>query len=168
MTDPEQVHRLIAYNQWADERVLAAVAGMSAEELERPRDAYFGSIADNLWHVLSAQHRWLARWQGAPLPPPERPAILSWPAAYAASHAGLSRFVAPLTAADLQRVVSYTLRVAATGAQPLGQLVVHLVNHGTHHRAETGLLLDRIGRSPGDFDYVLFLGQSSPSPRSHS
>jgi uncharacterized damage-inducible protein DinB len=64
-----------------------------------------------------------------------------------------------LAAPDLQRVVQYTLRVGATGAQPLGQLVVHLVNHGTHHRAETGLVLDRIGRSPGDFDYVLFLGQ---------
>jgi len=164
MTDPEHVCRLIAYNQWADERVLAAIEGMSVEELERPRDAYFGSIADNLWHVLSAQHRWLARWQGVPLAPLERPPIASWTAAYAASHAGLRRFVAPLSAADLQRVVKYTLRVGATGAQPLGQLVVHLVNHGTHHRAETGLVLDRNGRSPEDFDYVLFLGQPPSSP----
>ncbi len=164
MTDPEQVCRLIAYNQWADERVLAAIEGMGVEELERPRDAYFGSIADNLWHVLSTQHRWLARWQGAPLPPLERPGNASWRAAYAASHAALRRFVAPLAVADLQRVVKYTLRVGATGAQPLGQLIVHLVNHGTHHRAETGLVLDRIGRSPGDFDYVLFLGQLPGSP----
>jgi len=159
MTEPEQLRRLIAYNQWADERVLAAVEGMSVEELERPRDAYFGSIADNLWHVLSAQHRWLARWTGVPLPPLERPAIASWTAAYAASHDALRQFLAGQSAPDLQRVVKYTLRVGATGEQPLGQLVVHLVNHGTHHRAETGLVLDRIGRSPGDFDYVLFLGQ---------
>ena len=157
MTDPVQVRRLIAYNQWADERVLAAIAGMSVEDLERPRDAYFGSIADNLWHPLSAQHRWLARWRGQALPPLERPAIPSWSEAYATSHAALREFVAPLSATDLQRAVKYTLRVGATGEQPLGQLVVHLVNHGTHHRAETGLLLDRIGRSPGDLDYVLFL-----------
>ena len=159
MTDPDQVRRLIAYNQWADERVLAALEGMSTADVERPRDAYFGSIADNLWHVLNAQHRWLARWRGLPLPPLDRPPIAAWTAAYAASHAELRRFAAPLSAADLQRVVAYTLRVGATGAQPLGQLVVHLVNHGTHHRAETGLALERICRSPGDFDYVLFLGQ---------
>ena len=34
----------------------------------------------------------------------------------------------------------------------LDQLITHVVNHGTHHRAETGMLLDRIGRSPGDMD----------------
>ena len=160
MTEPEQIRRLIAYNQWADERVLAATEGLSAEEWERPRDAYFGSLADNLWHALGAQHRWLARWKGAPLPPLQRPAIASWSAAYAASHAALRQFVAPLAAADFQRVVRYTLRVGATGEQPLGQLIVHLVNHGTHHRAETGLLLERIGRSPGDLDYILFLAQA--------
>jgi uncharacterized damage-inducible protein DinB len=160
MVDPEQLRRLIAYNQWADERVLAAIEGMTVEDLERSRDAYFGSIADNLWHTLGTQHRWLARWEGRPLPPLERPAIASWSAAYAASHAGLRQFVAPLTMADLQRPVKYTLRIGFSGEQPLGQLVVHLVNHGTHHRAETGFLLDRIGRSPGDLDYVLFLAQS--------
>lgn len=158
--DPQQLRRLIAYNQWADERVLAAVERTRVEELECPRDAYFGSLADNLWHTLGAQRRWLARWKGESLPPLERPAIASWSTAYAASHAALRQFVAPLSAVDLQRVVKYTLRVGATGEQPLGQLIVHLVNHGTHHRAETGLLLDRIGRSPGDLDYLLFLAQS--------
>jgi uncharacterized damage-inducible protein DinB len=39
---------------------------------------------------------------------------------------------------------------------PLDQTIVHVVNHGTAHRAETGLLLERLGRSPGDLDYVLF------------
>ncbi len=161
--DPQQMRRLIAYNQFADEKILGATDGLSAEELERPRDVYFGSIADNLWHTLSAQQRWLARWEGEPLPPLERPAVASWSAAYAACHTALRRFVAPLAAADFERVIEYTLRVGVRGRQPLGQLVVHLVSHGTHHRAETGLQLERIGRSPGDMDYVLFLGQSSAS-----
>lgn len=158
--DPEQARRLIAYNQFADEKILGAIEGLSVEELEHPREAYFGSIANNLWHTLSAQHRWLARWKGEPLPPLERPAIASWSAAYSACHGALHQFVSTLSAADFERVVKYTLRVGAIGEQPLGQLVVHLVNHSTHHRAETGLLLERIGRSPGDIDYVLFLAQS--------
>lgn len=161
MVDVEQIRRLIAYNQFADERILDAISGLGVEELERPRDAYFGSIANNLWHTLNAQQRWLARWKGEPLPPLERPAIPSWVADYAACHAALRQLVWPLSAADFERVVKYTLRVGVRGEQPLGQLVVHLVNHGTHHRAETGLWLERIGRSPGDLDYILFLARAS-------
>jgi hypothetical protein len=37
---------------------------MTAEELARPADAYFGTIAGNLHHVLWATRIWLARWNG--------------------------------------------------------------------------------------------------------
>ena len=160
MTDAQQLRRLIAYNQWADEKLLAAVAGLSAEELERPREAYFGSLANNLWHMLIVQRLWLARWTGDPLPPVERPAIVSWRTAYAASHAALRGYVAGLTAADLGRLVKYTPRSGVPREQPLGQLILHLANHGTAHRAETGLLLERLGRSPGDLDYTVFMNEA--------
>jgi uncharacterized damage-inducible protein DinB len=159
MTDARQLRRMIAYNQWADEKVLAAIDGLSAEELERPREAYFGSLAKNLWHMLIVQKLWLARWAGAPLPPVERPAIPSWRAAYAASHVALRDYVASLTAADLGRLVKYTPRSGVPREQPLGELILHLANHGTAHRAETGLLLERLGRSPGDLDYTVFMNE---------
>jgi uncharacterized damage-inducible protein DinB len=159
MMDPVQLRRLIAYNQWADERLLAAVDGLSAEELEQPRAAYFGNLANNLWHMLTVQRLWLARWTGDSLPPTERPMIPSWRAAYAASHAALRDYVASLTAADLERLVKYTPRSGGPREQPLGQLILHLANHGTAHRAETGLLLERLGHSPGDLDYTIFMNE---------
>jgi uncharacterized damage-inducible protein DinB len=159
MVDLAQLRRTIAYNQWADEKLLAAVEGISPEELERPREAYFGSVANNLWHMLIVQRLWLARWKGEPLPSVERPSIPSWRAAYAASHAALQDYVASLSATDLTRIVKYTPRSGVPREQPLDQLVLHLVNHGTAHRAETGLLLERLGRSPGDLDYTIFLNE---------
>jgi uncharacterized damage-inducible protein DinB len=160
MADAQQLRRLIAYNQWADERVLAAIEGLSPDELERPREAYFGTIAGNLRHTVMAQARWLARWKGEALPPVDQP-LGPWRQAFAASHSALARYVATLSDDDVDRVVKYTLATGVAREQPLGQLVTHLVNHGTHHRAETGLLLERIGRSPGDLDYIVFLhGQS--------
>ena len=38
----------------------------------------------------------------------------------------------------------------------LAHSIMHVVNHGTAHRAETGLLLERLGRSPGDLDYIYY------------
>jgi uncharacterized damage-inducible protein DinB len=68
VADVAQLRRLVAYNQWADEKVLAAIEGMTPEELDRPVDAYVGSIAKNLAHTLIAQRLWLARFRGAPRP----------------------------------------------------------------------------------------------------
>jgi uncharacterized damage-inducible protein DinB len=43
---------------------VAAIDGASADDLTRPREAYFGSIASNLLHTLNVQRLWLARWKG--------------------------------------------------------------------------------------------------------
>jgi uncharacterized damage-inducible protein DinB len=34
--------------------------------------------------------------------------------------------------------------------------MLHLVNHGTHHRAETALLLTALGKPPRQLDYVFY------------
>ena len=156
MTDAPRFRRLIAYDAWADDRIIDAIEGLDEAELARPREAYFGSLARNLCHLVIVQMRWLARWQGTPLPGADHP-LPPWREAFAASHAALRRYVEPLKDGDFDRVVAYTLQSGATRRQPLGDLVTHLVNHGTQHRAETGLLLERLGRSPGDLDYVVFL-----------
>jgi uncharacterized damage-inducible protein DinB len=156
VTDARQARRLLAYNQWADEKILAAVRGMGDADLARPVEAYFGTLAANLRHTLIAQRIWLARWKGAPAPPLDAPVEEPWPQAYARSHAALAAYAAPLGDADLARVVHWTDSRGHPRAQPLAALVTHLVNHGTAHRAEAGMLLERLGRSPGDLDYLYF------------
>ena len=161
MADAQQIRHLIAYNQWADERLLTAIDGLGADELDRPCEAYFGCLAKNLQHILRAQWHWLARWPGGSSPAGDPP-LGPWREAFAAVHAALERYVAPLSESDLDRVVKYTTASGLSGEHPLGRLITHVVNHGTAHRAETGLLLERIGRSPGDLDYLVFLRQQPP------
>ena len=156
MADAAQLRRLVAYNQWANERILGAIDGMTVEELARPVDAYIGSLDQNLRHILLATRVWLARWKGA-VPPTLKDSIsAAWPDAYAATHAEFRAFVGALTDASADRIVDYKDSKGAPFQMPLGQLITHVVNHGTHHRAETGMLLERIGRSPGDMDYVYY------------
>jgi uncharacterized damage-inducible protein DinB len=156
VSDSEQLRRLVAYNQWANEKILQAIDGMTADELARPVDAYIGSLAKNLQHTLWATQLWLARWKGAPPPARGEPTSGSWADAYAAVHREFREFVASLTDADADRVVHYKDTKGNPFQVALGQLVTHVVNHGTHHRAETGMLLERLGRSPGDMDYAYY------------
>jgi uncharacterized damage-inducible protein DinB len=148
--------KLVAYNQWADERILKAIEGLTPDDLARPVDAYFGSLEKNIAHILRAQRIWLARWKGQPPVKMDAPIAAPWPDAYAATHAEFRAFVEPLADRDFERVVKYVNSRGEPFEVPLALLVTHVVNHGTAHRAETGLLLDRLGRSPGDLDFVYF------------
>ena len=156
MADASQLRTLVAYNQWANEKILSAIDGMPAEELARPVDAYIGSLARNLQHILLATRVWLARWKGETPPKLDNPITASWRDVYATTHAEFRQFVEPLTDADADRVVHYQDSKGNPFQMPLAQLITHVVNHGTHHRAETGMLLERLGRSPSDMDYVYY------------
>jgi uncharacterized damage-inducible protein DinB len=156
MADAAAFRKLVAYNQWADERILKAIDGFTADDLARPVDAYFGNLGKNIKHILMAQRIWLARWKGQPPLKMDAPIAEPWPDAYAATHAEFRAFVEPLADRDFDRVVKYTNSRGEPFEVPLAVLVTHVVNHGTGHRAETGLLLERIGRSPGDLDFVYF------------
>jgi uncharacterized damage-inducible protein DinB len=155
MTDAARLVKLIAYDEWATGKILDAIDGMTVDELGRPVEAYFGTVDAGLQHILFAMRIWLARWKGEPRPaqpgiPPEK----SWREAYAVTHAHLRAFAESLREGDGDRIVDYIDGKGVARALPLGDLIAHVVNHGTQHRAELGLLLERIGRSPGDLDYV--------------
>ncbi|HEY7140211.1 MAG TPA: DinB family protein [Methylomirabilota bacterium] len=154
MADSRQLRRLISYNQWADERVLAAIDGLSAEELARPREAYFGTLAANLRHTLTAQRNWLARWRGEARP--DQTISEPWREAYGSTHGALREFVAGLSDTDTDRVLRFKDLQGIDREMVLADAITHVVNHGTAHRAETGLLLERLGRSPGDLDYSYY------------
>ncbi len=159
MADSGQLRRLVAYNQWADERILAAVDGVPAEELGRTREAYFGTIAANLRHIVAAQRIWLARWKGE-APRYDEQFTAPWREVFGETHTLLWTSVGGLSDADADRPVRYTDLRGNAREIALAQAIVHLVNHGTAHRAETGLLLERLGHSPGDLDYSVYCFQN--------
>lgn len=41
----------------------------------------------------------------------------------------------------------------------LWQILVHLVTHGTYHRAELAAHLTTLGKPPGNFDFVIYARQ---------
>ena len=156
------LRKLYEYNEWANRRVLDAASGLTEEELREERGVSYGGIAENLRHIVQAQHGWWCFWTNTSWERfPEVPAsgaMKRW--TNGSSARGLSAFVQSLGPGDEGRVYSDTERTGRTQEFLLWEMMVHVVNHGTQHRAETAMALTELARSPGDLDFGYFLGAS--------
>jgi len=160
MTALEQIRSLYEYNEWADNHILDASSELSEEELKRSQGASFDSIRGNLAHTVGAQIIWLGRWSGQKS---EALALLgSGPGlepvrrAYEMSHDEQKRFVESLDEQELGRTVPYRDSQGNEQEGVLWKLMIQVVNHGTHHRAETAMALTALGKPPRQLDYLFF------------
>ena len=48
---------------------------------------------------------------------------------------------------------------------PIGELVRHVVNHGTYHRGQIAMRVRQLGAVPPDTDYILWLRRADASAR---
>jgi uncharacterized damage-inducible protein DinB len=51
---------------------------------------------------------------------------------------------------------------------PVWLMLVHVVNHGTQHRAEAATLLTAEGRSPGELDLINYVEEQAASGSTQS
>lgn len=149
------------YNEWADGHVLAAAGGLSAEDFSRETGTSFGSVETNLAHVVAAQVIWLSRWKTGVNPKPvlDVQDVHGYDVirdAFDESHAELREYVDGLTDEAVGGNMVYRDSSGSQFDRPLWHLMVHLVNHGTHHRAETAMALTAMGCEPRPLDYSFF------------
>jgi uncharacterized damage-inducible protein DinB len=165
------------YNRWANGRVLEAMGGMTAEEIAAPAPVAFGTIRGALWHLIGAQMGWLRICSGqdtwSKVAVRDSGSAEGLAEILVASDALWKEFLASLgdedvlAPADLpidepfrQSVGLDLLKWSDTHGhrprRPMWQSVLHVVNHGTQHRAEIGIHLASLGRSPDDMDYGTF------------
>jgi uncharacterized damage-inducible protein DinB len=151
---------LIEYNSWANERVLEQALALDAAQFEETGPSSFGSVRANLQHIVGAQATWLRRWSGEEQPPYDLASLQGLASAFGDSERRLRAFVDRLSDGDEMRIIDYVDSGGVPRRRYLGNLIVHVVNHGTLHRGEAGALLARHERSPGDLDFLYFTGEA--------
>jgi uncharacterized damage-inducible protein DinB len=161
------IETLYDYNYWANRRLLAIAGSLPASDLLAPAGLSHGSLMDTLVHILFAEWLWLVRTQEGHSPGFQSPvAAFGWedPRTFGALQARWSQeeramraYLAGLSDGDLDQVVRYRTMSGIAHENPLWQLLVHLVNHGTQHRSEAALHLTQLGHSPGDLDFIIYL-----------
>jgi uncharacterized damage-inducible protein DinB len=156
----------LGYNFWADRRLLDAAAHLPGEELTRDFRTADHSVLGTLVHLYASERLWLARLQGGPHPAYVTDAdrdltVLQndWPAL----HERWRVWALKLTDEDAARQVSYTDMKGTPWNQPLWKLVLHIVNHGTHHRGQVSGFLRALGRTPPPLDLVLYYREREKS-----
>ena len=147
--NPPEVRFLFAYDRWATRRVLDALGGLDPGVWERTGVVGERGLGAILVHHLGASQRWRhAFQQTGESPEPEDEPLLTidelrerWDAEWAA----VDEWLHSVT----DGFVGYVHE-----GVPVWQMLVHVVNHGTQHRAEAAALLTAEGRSPGELDLI--------------
>jgi uncharacterized damage-inducible protein DinB len=159
------LQRLYDYHYWANGKLLAALEQLTAEQFVAPVTGSYGSIRNTLVHSLSAEWGWLDRCggppRGAPLKPDQFPTLSAVSAACALVEGHMRAFLSGLGDADLARPVSFAFGTGPAHEMLLGDLLQHAAIHAVHHRGQVALMTRASGLSPGNFDLVIFLRDSS-------
>ncbi|MBI3471889.1 MAG: DinB family protein [Candidatus Solibacter usitatus] len=147
------------YTAWASGRLLESAAQFSPAELTRDFQTADGGVLGTLVHVFAADRIWLGRIQGAPratfIDPEDRDlAVLQreWPAL----HRRWKAWAAQLSDESAQAQVAYHDLKGNPYSSPLWQIVLHVVNHGAHHRGQVSGFLRAMGHTPPPLDLILY------------
>jgi uncharacterized damage-inducible protein DinB len=140
------------------------VAPLSEERFTQKVDYSYGSVQDQIVHIISCDDTWFSGLRGIEVPEPLNPADFEtreairahWDKVEQTMHAYLSNlrddmlFEKPLEGEDKDLIV--------------WQVLLHVVNHGTDHRSQILRLLNDQGVDTEYQDYIFYVYESLYSP----
>ncbi len=156
---PETLRIHLDYTAWAASRLLDAAAQLSSEELTRDFGTADKSVVGTLAHVFAADRVWIGRIQGQTpakfLTEEDRALSLlqrEWPEVLQSWQEWAKR----LTDENVTRIASYQDLKGNAWTTPWWKIVLHVVNHGTHHRGQVSGFLRAMGHKPPPLDLIAY------------
>lgn len=150
-----------AYNHWVNDRMLALVEQVPTDRLQEQMGGSFDSIQGTAAHILQGEsfyyYRWIGQLQPRDRRPSDRRTIAELRQLWTEHRALIDEFLGNLTPEQLYTPLRYGRRNGeATYELPLWQVMLQMVNHGTHHRAELADMLTRVGLEPPPTDLIVY------------
>jgi uncharacterized damage-inducible protein DinB len=155
----QELDTYLAYDQWANRRLLQAAGALRAEAFSRDLGASFGSVQGTLVHILWGEWGWLRYWQDGNFMPEfpleDFPTVAALDASWSQLEQAQRAFVEGLTDEDL-----LGHRELDDHTYTLGELIHQTLTHSTYHRGQVAVLLRQLGQSPPATDFRLYLTES--------
>lgn len=156
--------RLMArHHGWAFERLYAGVDLVSDADYRAGAGLFFGSIHATLNHLLLADRVWHGRLTGAPFAfaslrdtvEDDRSRLREQLCARDRTWTG---YLDSIDDATLAGLAHYRKGDGAQAALPCASILLHVFQHGAHHRGQVSAVLTRLGLPAPEMDlpYLLF------------
>lgn len=155
--DTLQIH--IDYNNWANRRILEAATGLGKKELTRDFGTGDRSVSGTLLHVYGGEVVWIERLFGNSLktrPYAADAGLETLEAAWPPQWDRWRDYVAGLTPQAAEAEISYATFRGDAFRSPVWQIILHVVNHGTHHRGQASGFLRAMGKTPPVLDLMYY------------
>ncbi len=140
--------KLYQYNAWSNKRVLGTL------ERQNVRDEKIMSL---MGHVVAAQFLWLHRIKGLPAPDVKLWGEYTLPRLIElADRAGKEWLEFVESTDDFDRELTYRNYVNEPYTNNVENIMIHLVNHSSYHRAQVAMLLRQKGFEPINTDFITY------------
>lgn len=158
---------LFEYNRWANSRVLQHALRLTAKQLNAPRKLSHGSAFQSLLHLVDVEWSWRQACQVGLFPTEilsktQLPDLKALRRFWVDEMGQMAAFVRSLSDDQVNAPVRYSWARARPREKTVWHILNHIVNHGTHHRAELGWYLAQCGHAPGDLDFIIFVSKRGP------
>jgi uncharacterized damage-inducible protein DinB len=161
----EVLRHHIEYSNWANQRLLDAASVLPAEALAHDFNTADRTITGTLAHIFAAERVWLARVQRrvseAPFITDTDRHIETLQREWPKVQNGWREWAGSIGDEDAAAVLSYQDLSQRSWQQPLWQVVLHVVNHSTHHRGQVSGFLRALGYPPPPLDFIRFVRDNS-------
>lgn len=156
------------YHGWGFERLYAEIDTLDDHDYRRDCGLYFGSIHGTLNHLLLVDHVWHGRLVQQPFAIDSlrdtveadrsalRARLLARPATWIDYLAGLDDEA-------LAGHASFRKIDGSPATLPRASCLLHVFNHGTHHRGQISAVLTQLGAAAPEMDLPYFLYTLDPA-----
>lgn len=159
------IQLLYDYNYWANHLILDKASELSPEQLTQPTAVSWGSLLGTLIHTMDSEYVWRTLYQqkrftGRLTDTQSFPTLESVKTYWQTEESAMREHINTLNDDDMDSILRYEIPEGFV-ERVLWHCLVHVVNHGTQHRAECATMLTNFGHSTGDIDFTRYLNLRS-------
>ncbi len=159
---------MLAYGDWAWAKLVKILTPLSPDALDRPFHIGPGTIRKTLYHLWAAEQAWLRR-----MAPREQvwsfecsgETVAEIDARFQQTAAERNALLPALDTVRLEEAIAYRSLRGEPFQTRVREILLHVCNHGAHHRAQLLNMLRHVGVTPPWLDYLAFLSETPrPAP----